>query len=244
MFGYNDLGRELNPFLLLDYGGPFVFEPAEKPRGVDRHPHKGFETVTIVYSGAVSHRDSSGGGGTIGPGDVQWMTAGSGILHEEFHSEEFTKTGGLFEMVQLWVNLRAADKGTPAAYQTLTKDAIPTVELDGGSARVIAGELPGAKGPAHTFSPIDVWDVQLRAGARVRLPVKDGFVASALRLGDAALTIYEREGEDIEVGAEEKDARLLVLAAEPIDEPVAGYGPFVMNTMEEISEAFAQFRRG
>jgi hypothetical protein len=242
MFGYNDLGRELNPFLLLDYGGPHVFEPAEKPRGVERHPHKGFETVTIVYSGEVSHRDSSGGGGVIGPGDVQWMTAGSGIVHEEFHSEAFTKNGGLFEMVQLWVNLRAADKGAPAAYQTLTKEAIPECGLDGGLARVIAGDLNGVKGPAKTFTPIDVWDVSTQGRASVELPVKEGRVAAALRLGDASLTVWERAGKDIELSAE-TDARWLVLAAEPIDEPIAAYGPFVMNTMEEISEAFSQFRR-
>jgi len=166
LFSYNSHGQHLSPFLLLDYAGPMKFEPAERPRGVGQHPHRGFETVTIVYEGEVDHRDSTGAGGHIGPGDVQWMTAASGILHEEFHSQEFTRSGGTLEMVQLWVNLPARDKMAAPGYQTLLDRDIPTVQLpgDGGKVRVIAGEYDGHRGPARTFTPMDVWDVRLNQG--------------------------------------------------------------------------------
>ena len=166
VFDYNGLGRELSPFLLLDYAAPYPFPPGNEKRGVGAHPHKGFETVTVAYQGELEHRDSSGGGGKIGAGDVQWMTAGKGIVHEEFHSTEFTKQGGTLQMVQLWVNLRAKDKSAPPGYQTLLKDQIPNVALpqNAGVVRVIAGEYAGHKGPAKTFTPINLWDVNLRAG--------------------------------------------------------------------------------
>src|SRR5690606_28765551 len=175
LFSYQGDTSAISPFLLFDYAGPWNFEPVTgHPRGVGEHPHKGFETVTIVYDGEVSHRDSTGGGGTIGTGEVQWMTAGSGVLHEEFHSPGYSKTGGPFRMVQLWVNLPAKDKLTPAKYQAITRDAIAEVTFDGGRARIIAGDFRGTRGPASTFTPINLWDVRLDAGAEVTLPLPDG----------------------------------------------------------------------
>src|ERR1051325_8996497 len=176
VFDYNGLGRELSPFLLLDYAAPHAFPPGEGSRGVGAHPHKGFETVTVAYQGELEHRDSSGAGGTIGAGDVQWMTAGNGIVHEEFHSPEFTRKGGLLQMVQLWVNLRARDKSAPPGYQTLLKGQIPTVPLadDAGTVRVIAGEFGGTPGPAKAFTRINLGDVNLRAGKSAELPLPDG----------------------------------------------------------------------
>ena len=176
MFSYNDKGKNVSPFLLLDYAGPAKFEPADHPRGVGQHPHRGFETVTIVYSGEVEHRDSTGNGGVIGPGDVQWMTAASGILHEEFHSPAFTRSGGELEMVQLWVNLPARDKTAPAGYQGILNADIPVVALpdDAGSLRVIAGSFAGQAGPARTFTPMDVWDVRLNAGKAATFPIAAG----------------------------------------------------------------------
>jgi redox-sensitive bicupin YhaK (pirin superfamily) len=176
VFDYNGLGRELSPFLLLDYAAPHEFAPGPEKRGVGAHPHKGFETVTVAYQGELEHRDSSGGGGRIGAGDVQWMTAGSGIVHEEFHSQDFTRNGGTLQMVQLWVNLRSKDKRAKAGYQTLLAAEIPKVELpDGaGTLRVIAGEFADRKGTAKTFTPINLWDVNLRAGKSANLPVPDG----------------------------------------------------------------------
>ncbi|MEL0029082.1 MAG: pirin family protein, partial [Perlucidibaca sp.] len=176
LFSYDSLGRELSPFLLLDYAGPHDFAPAARPRGVGQHPHRGFETVTIVYDGEVAHRDSAGNGGIIGPGDVQWMTAGAGILHEEFHSPAFTASGGPLEMVQLWVNLPAKDKMTTPGYQGITAADIPSVALpdDAGRVRVIAGAYAGHAGPARTFSAMDVWDVRLNAGKRADLSLPAG----------------------------------------------------------------------
>ncbi|MBR8207958.1 pirin family protein [Burkholderia cenocepacia] len=257
MFSYQSHGTHLSPFLLLDYAGPTTFEPATAPRGVGQHPHRGFETVTIVYDGEVAHRDSTGAGGTIGPGDVQWMTAASGILHEEFHSEAFTKRGGPLEMVQLWVNLPAADKmGTPG-YQTLLNADIPVVELpDGaGRARIIAGELDGRRGPARTHTPIDVWDVRLAAGGHARFPVAEGRTLAVVVLSGTVLVNGEtvareaqfvqlgRDGSDVEIEAN-GDAKLLILSGEPIDEPVVGYGPFVMNSQAEIRTAIEDFNSG
>jgi quercetin 2,3-dioxygenase len=263
VFDYNGLGRELSPFLLLDYAAPYRFAPGQEKRGVGGHPHKGFETVTIAYQGEVEHRDSGGGGGKIGPGDVQWMTAGRGILHEEFHSREFTRQGGTFQMVQLWVNLRAKDKGAPPAYQTLLKDQIPTVALphDAGTVRLIAGHCDGRKGPARTFTPINLWDVNLRAGQPAGLPVPDGHTTAALvlsgavmvnggedgpaqgRAGEGDLAIFERVGTGLALQAE-TEAKLLVMTGEPIAEPIVGYGPFVMNTREQIEQAFEEYQRG
>ncbi len=257
VFDYNGLGRELSPFLLLDYAAPYQFAPGNEKRGVGGHPHKGFETVTVAYEGELEHRDSSGGGGKIGAGDVQWMTAGNGIVHEEFHSQDFTRTGGTFQMVQLWVNLRAKDKSAKAGYQTLLKAQIPNVELpqDAGSVRVIAGEYNGHKGPAKTFTPINLWDVTLRAGKPAELPLPDGHTTAFLVLsGEVAvngeqnaregdLAIFARVGDGITVKAK-TDARLLVMGGEPFDEPVVGHGPFVMNSRAEIQQAFEDYQLG
>jgi redox-sensitive bicupin YhaK (pirin superfamily) len=257
VFSYNDLGRELSPFLLLDYGAPHQFAPSNEKRGVGAHPHKGFETVTVAYQGELEHRDSSGGGGKIGAGDVQWMTAGNGIVHEEFQSQGFTRKGGTQQMVQLWVNLRAKDKSAKPGYQTLLKAQIPNVALpqDAGTVRVIAGEYRGQKGPAKTFTPINLWDVNLRAGKSTELPLPDGHTTAFLVLsgeatvngeheaGEGDLAIFARTGNGITVKAK-KDAKLLVMSGEPIDEPIVGQGPFVMNSRAEIQQAFEDFQLG
>jgi len=257
LFSYHTHGVQTSPFLLLDHAGPMQFDPAAKPRGVGEHPHRGFETVTIVYAGEVEHRDSTGAGGKIGPGDVQWMTAASGILHEEFHSHEFTKTGGTLEMVQLWVNLPAKDKMAKPGYQTLLDADIPSVDLpDGtGRVRVIAGEFDGHKGPARTFTPIDVWDVRLNANRKAEWKVAEGRTLALIVLHgtvqvngnqlarEGELVCFERDGSEISIEAN-NDATLLLLSGEPIDEPIAGYGPFVMNTEAEIHQAIADFNSG
>ncbi len=255
LFSYHGDNTAITPFLLFDYAGPWNFEPTGgQPRGVGQHPHKGFETVTIVYDGEVSHRDSTGSGGTIGTGEVQWMTAGSGVIHEEFHSAGFSKSGGPFRMVQLWVNLPAKDKLTPARYQALTRDMIAETTIDGGRVRVIAGDFEGTKGPASTFTPINLWDVRLDAGAQVTLPLPEGHTSMIAVLsghvtvdgkgvGEAEIARFTREGADVTIRAD-GDAMLLVLTGEPIDEPVFGHGPFVMNTEAEIREAIAEFNAG
>jgi len=257
VFEYNGLGRELSPFLLLDYGAPYQFPPGDEKRGVGGHPHKGFETVTVAYQGELEHRDSSGGGGKIGAGDVQWMTAGNGIVHEEFHSQDFTRKGGTLQMVQLWVNLRAKDKSAKAGYQTLLKAQIPNVPLpqDAGTVRVIAGEYKGQKGAAKTLSPINVWDANLRAGKSAELPLPDGHTTTFLVLSgevevngeknavEGDLAIFERSGDSIRVKAI-TDAKLLVMDGEPFSEPVVGHGPFVMNSRSEIQQAFEDYQLG
>ena len=257
VFDYNGLGRELSPFLLLDYAPPHLFPPSTERRGVGAHPHKGFETVTVAYQGELEHRDSSGGGGTIGPGDVQWMTAGQGIVHEEFHSGEFTRQGGTLQMVQLWVNLRANDKSAKPGYQTLLKGQIPNVPLPGeaGIMRVIAGEYNGQKGPAKTFTPINLWDVTLQAGHAVELPLPDGHTTTFLVLSgelvidagseavEGDLAIFARTGNGMKVETKTA-ARILVMSGEPIAEPVVGQGPFVMNSRAEIQQAFEDYQLG
>ena len=257
LFGYDGLGRQLSPFLMLDHAAPTAFEPAARPRGVGQHPHRGFETVTIVYQGELEHRDSTGAGGLIGPGDVQWMTAAGGILHEEFHSRAFTERGGTIEMVQLWVNLPARDKMAAPGYQTLLDRDIPSVDLpDGaGRVRVIAGEFDGHRGPANTFTPIDVWDVRIAQGAVARLPATAGRTLAVVVLRGAVLidgkeiaregqlVHFDRSGGAVTIEAN-SDATLLWLAGEPIDEPVVGYGPFVMNSDEESRQAIADFNSG
>jgi quercetin 2,3-dioxygenase len=257
LFSYNTLGAHVSPFLLLDYAGPHYFEPTEARRGVGQHPHRGFETVTIVYDGEVEHRDSAGNGGVIGPGDVQWMTAAGGILHEEYHSPAFAKTGGPFRMVQLWVNLPAKHKMAPGGYQAIVSANIPVVELpDGtGTARVIAGELLGAKGPAQTFTPINVWDVRLNRDADLTLDLPEGHTAMLVVLrghvtvngdqeaGEAEMVMLSREGRDVALHAD-GDTTLLLLTGEPIDEPIVGYGPFVMNSEAEIRQAIDDFNAG
>lgn len=257
IFSYNTFGQHISPFLLLDYAAPYQFTPGKTPRGVGQHPHRGFETVTIAYQGEVSHRDSSGGGGTIREGDVQWMTAGAGVIHEEFHSEEFTASGGTFEMVQLWVNLPAKDKMTPGRYQSLTKADIPVLNLadDAGTLRVIAGAYADTAGPAQTFSPIDIWDVKLNAGKRVIFHAAAGrhvavvVLRGAVRVNDdhelrnASLAILDQQAGVFSIDAAE-DTTLLVLSGEPLNEPIEGYGPFVMNTPLQIREAMDDFNAG
>ncbi|MBB4630558.1 pirin family protein [Sphingosinicella soli] len=245
---------DVSPFLLLDYAGPHVFEPAETPRGVGTHPHRGFETVTIVYDGEVEHRDSAGNGGVIGPGDVQWMTAAGGILHEEFHSAGFTRTGGPFRMVQLWVNLPAKDKMAAPGYQSIVDAEIPVVDLGGGRARIIAGELGGTAGPARTFTPVNVWDVRLDRDADVTLALPEGHTTLVVVLsghvtvngtdaGTAEVLELSRVGDGVRIAAS-GDSALLVLTGAPIDEPVVGYGPFVMNSEAEIRAAVNDFNSG
>ncbi len=257
LFSYDRLGPQLSPFLLLDHAGPTRFPPAEKPRGVGEHPHRGFETVTIVYDGEVDHRDSAGNGGSIGPGDVQWMTAGSGLMHEEFHSPGFTKRGGKLEMAQLWVNLPARHKMTPPRYQSITASQIPVVELPGntGRLRVIAGRFEDAQGPAQTFTELNVWDIRLNAGTNALLPVPAGhngvvtvlsgrimpMGGNALASGDMAL--FGTQGQSIRLHAYEPST-LLVLSGVPIEEPIVGYGPFVMNSRQEIISAFDDLQSG
>ena len=257
VFSHLSHGSQISPFLLLDYAGPAEFSPSDKPRGVEVHPHKGFETVTIVYSGEVEHRDSSGGGGVIGPGDVQWMTAASGIVHEEMHSGEFTKRGGTLEMVQLWVNLTAKDKQAQPHYQSISKSQIPSLTLpdDAGAVRVIAGAFGESVGPAHTYTPMNVWDVRLYATHRVTLPISHGHngllfvlngkieLSSGEILGEAGLAVLSQEGDSITFLAT-SDAKLLLLSGEPINEPVVAHGPFVMNSESEIRQAFEEYRTG
>jgi quercetin 2,3-dioxygenase len=261
MFDYQSGAAERSPFLLLDYGAPTRFEPTSARRGVGQHPHRGFETVTIVYEGEVEHRDSTGRGGVIGKGDVQWMTAGAGILHEEFHSTNFARTGGPFEMVQLWVNLPAKDKMAPPGYQAIANSDIPVVPLadlagvPAGQVRVIAGEFGGARGPAHTFTPMNVWDVRVQAGRTVSLAQPEGWtsllvvLAGTVRvngetgLQPAQVATLSPQGSEIRIEAS-ADAKLLLLAGEPIDEPVVGYGPFVMNSQAGIVQAIEDFNNG
>lgn len=257
LFSYDSHGKHLSPFLLLDYAGPAAFKPTDQPRGVGQHPHRGFETVTIVYEGEVEHRDSTGAGGKIGPGDVQWMTAASGILHEEFHSREFTRSGGTLEMVQLWVNLPASDKMSAPGYQTLLDRDIPAVALpdDAGKLRVIAGDYAGHRGPAHTFTPINVWDIRLNQGHGARFSVPEGHTLAIVVLRgtvqvngvqiarDAEMVMLDRAGSDVLLEAN-SDATVLLLSGEPIDEPIVGHGPFVMNSAAEIDQAIADFNSG
>jgi len=257
LFSYDTMGKQISPFLLLDHAGPAAFTPTEQRRGVGQHPHRGFETVTIVYKGEVEHRDSTGAGGTIGPGDVQWMTAAKGIIHEEFHSEAFARSGGALEMVQLWVNLPAKDKMTDAGYQTILDGDIPTLPLadNAGSLRLIAGEFDGVKGPARTFTLIDVWDMRLKAGRSVTLDLHAGrntalvVLRGTLRINgtevarEGQLALFERDGTQLRLESSD-DAMVLLLSGEPIDEPIVGHGPFVMNTEQEIHQAFADYQSG
>jgi len=257
VFNYDNFGQQLSPFLLLDHAAPRHFEPATKRRGVGEHPHRGFETVTIVYAGEVEHRDSAGGGGRIGPGDVQWMTAAGGLVHEEFHSADFTARGGLMEMAQLWVNLPARDKLAPPRYQTVLDRDIPVVSLpgDAGQLRVIAGTFLGHTGPARTFTPINVWDLRLKAGQPASLDVPEGHNAilvvldGAVQVNDtddvpaSRYVVFAQTGGGITVAAQAEDAKCLVLTGAPLNEPIAGYGPFVMNTEDEIRQAFVDYHK-
>lgn len=265
LFAYNAQGNDISPFLMLDYGKG-EFPPTTERRGVGEHPHRGFETVTIVYEGSVEHRDSGGGGGKIGRGDVQWMTAASGVVHEEFHGREFAETGGAFEMAQLWVNLPAKDKMTTPRYQEILDKDIPKVALpdDAGTVRVVAGAYGGGEGPAKTFSRLNVWDVRLKPGRAATFAVEDGDTVilpvfagtvrvnastGSARTGEtvqaAEAALFEQSGASFRVentGADE--AKILFLSGAPLNEPIAGYGPFVMNTQEEIVQAIQDFQSG
>ncbi len=257
LFSYKTPDAEVSPFLMLDYAGPANFSPATKPRGVGLHPHRGFETVTILYQGEVEHHDTAGNGGLIGPGDVQWMTAAKGLLHEEMHSAAFTRQGGMFEAIQLWVNLPAKYKMILPHYQPITRDRIPVVKLDekGSVLRVIAGNYQGTNGPANTYTPINLWDLRLQAGITVELDVPEDYttllfnmkgsvaINNSAMMNDVELAFFERKGKTISLTALE-DATLLFMNGEPIDEPIAGYGPFVMNTQQEIRQAIADFNYG
>ncbi|MCZ0925980.1 pirin family protein [Halomonas janggokensis] len=257
LFSYGQRSEQLSPFLLLDYAGPANFTPAKRPRGVGQHPHRGFETVTIVYQGEVAHQDSTGKGGVIGPGDVQWMTAGAGILHEEFHSPAFTQSGGSLEMVQLWVNLPAKDKMAAPGYQAIFNAQIPVIELpdQAGQVRVIAGEHLDHAGPARTYSPMNVWDVQLKGGKVATLNQPTGWTTLLVVLHgtvqvngeqivrEAQVVELSREGEAMSIEAN-NDTSFLLLSGEPLNEPVVGHGPFVMNSEHEIIAAIDDFNSG
>lgn len=249
-------GKALGPFVLMDYAGPEEFTPSTEPRGVDTHPHKGFETVTVVFQGELEHRDSAGNSGKIGPGDVQWMTAASGILHEEKHSKAFTEQGGVLEMAQIWVNLPAKDKEAPPRYQTLLAGEIPEVDLPDsiGRIRLIAGDYNGTSGAAETFTDVTIWAVSISSAGEVTLPIPEGHPGGiyvrqgTVVLGEETLTQSEfaefsEDGQGLKIRAE-SPAELLVLAGEPINEPMVAYGPFVMNSMDEIQQAMMEFRAG
>lgn len=257
LFSYSTLGSLISPFLLFDYAGPKNFAPTEQRHGVGAHPHRGFETVTIVYSGEVQHRDSSGGGGKIGPGDVQWMTAASGLVHEEFHGRDFARHGGILEMVQLWVNLPAKYKMSAPHYQSIPSTAIPVITLSDnrGSVRVIAGEFEHTVGPAHTFTSLNVWDLRLASSDCFKVEVPDGHntllamlrgtvnIAGSETLAAAEVALFDRTGSHILID-HASDAVALLLSGEPIDEPISGSGPFVMNTADEIHQAMEDFQNG
>ncbi|MEZ5477626.1 MAG: pirin family protein [Thiolinea sp.] len=257
LLSYNSGLEQLqSPFLMLDYAGPHDFAPTEQRLGVGEHPHRGFETVTIVYDGEVEHRDSSGAGGKISQGDVQWMTAAGGVVHEEFHGRDFARRGGRFEMVQLWVNLPAKDKMNPPGYQGILNSDIPVVNLadEQGLVRIIAGEFGGQYGPAHTHTPVNLWDMRLKAGAALDVEVPDGYSTVVLVLQghvqlngkavhEAEAALFELAGSRIQL-ATDADAKILLLAGEPLNEPVVGYGPFVMNTQQEIRQAMVDYQQG
>ncbi|WP_118951743.1 pirin family protein [Taibaiella helva] len=254
--GQYNLQRRLSPFLMLDFNPAYDFGKSEHQRGVDVHPHKGFETVTIAYKGSVAHHDSAGNSGVIYPGDVQWMTAGSGILHKEYHEQEFACNGGPFEMVQLWVNLPAKDKGAQPGYQSLTAADIAKVQLpdEAGIVNVIAGSFNGAKGPARTFTDVNLFDIKLNAGGKLSTALPAAHNTAALVIegevningttaAEHSFTLFRNEGEDIAIEAA-KNSVVLLMSGMPIDEPIASYGPFVMNTQQEIVEAIQDFQSG
>lgn len=259
LFSHMGEARQTSPFLMFDYAAPTDFARNQThPRGVGEHPHRGFETVTIAYQGEVAHRDGSGAEGIITEGDVQWMTAGSGTVHEEFHSEAFSQRGGTFEMAQIWVNLPKKFKTVPPRYQHLKNENIPVVKLDNsGSLKIIAGQYGDVHGIAQTYSELNLWDIRVNAGAEMRLTLPENHNLSlAIRRGTLLinetalakhkdLVVFEREnGEIVLKNQSETPAELILLSGVPIDEPIAAYGPFVMNTPEEIRESIELFRRG
>lgn len=248
--------QRMDPFIMLDYNSKFTFPPSNTPKGVGVHPHKGFETVTIAYKGRVEHGDSSGGGGVIGEGDVQWMTAASGILHKEFHETEWSKTGGEFQMVQLWVNLPAKDKLSNPKYQAITKNDITIVPLENnaGTVEVIAGTYQNIQGPASTFTPVHMMNAKLNKDGEASFEFPSNYntlllvVEGSVEVNNEKATtnqlvLFKNEGEEFKIKATE-DALVLVLSGQPINEPIAAYGPFVMNTEQELIEAFNDFNAG
>ena len=253
--GYHLDMRRMDPFIMLDYNSKFHFPATDKPKGVGVHPHRGFETVTIAYEGSVSHHDSSGGGGTIHQGDVQWMTAASGVLHKEYHAEEFYKQGGIFQMVQLWVNLPAKDKMSTPKYQAIEHKDIPTVEVENGFIEIIAGEYNQTKGVASTFSPVNMLNAKLNEGGKANFSFPANYNTVLLVIDGEVkvnneeivptdhLLLFTNEGEDFSIEATENSV-VLILSGEPLNEPIASYGPFVMNTQEQIREAFDDFNNG
>jgi redox-sensitive bicupin YhaK (pirin superfamily) len=253
--GYNIGKNRMSPFFMMDYNSKIDFSPRENPRGVGVHPHRGFETVTIAYHGKVAHHDSTGNSGVISEGDVQWMTAASGILHKEYHEEEFSKKGGPFQMIQLWVNLPAKDKMSKPKYQAITNDQLGKYQLDnGGVVEVIAGEFKGVKGAASTFTPIEMYNAKIKKGAAVTFDLPENFntgilvVEGAVKVnGEKApadnFILFKNEGETISIEAEE-DSILFVISGKPINEPIAAYGPFLMNTNEELEQALEDFNKG
>lgn len=255
--GYRLDMKRMDPFIMMDYNSKFYFPPSDAPKGVGVHPHRGFETVTIAYKGRVAHHDSSGGGGVIGEGDVQWMTAASGVLHKEYHEETFSKEGGEFQMVQLWVNLPAKDKMSKPKYQAIANDKMAIYDLpdNAGKVEIIAGDYKGVKGPAETFSPVFMMNAKLNAGGKAdfgfpkinntTLLVIEGsiLVNGSEKVATDHLVLFENNGEDFTIEATE-NAVVLILSGEPINEPIAAHGPFVMNTQQEIVQAFEDFNLG
>ena len=254
--GYHLDMKRMDPFIMLDYNSKFHFSGTDTPRGVGVHPHRGFETVTIAYQGRVEHGDSSGGGGIIGQGDVQWMTAASGVLHKEFHETEWAKEGGIFQMVQLWVNLPAKDKMSPPKYQAIKNSEMKNVDLgENGFIEVIAGEFNGEKGPATTFSPVNLMNAKLKSGGKAEFSFPANFNTAALviegnimvngeeKVPTDHLVLFQNEGESFTIEAAE-DSIVLILSGEPLNEPIYPHGPFVMNTREEIIQAFDDFNNG
>lgn len=249
--------ERMDPIIMMDYNSKFYFSPSEKPRGVGVHPHRGFETVTIAYKGKVEHHDSSGGGGVISEGDVQWMTAASGVLHKEFHEKEWSKKGGDFQMVQLWVNLPAKDKMSTPKYQAIKNDSIPRyhVENNGGEIEIIAGEYKGIKGAATTFTPMNMLNLKLKSNAEASFSFPSNFntamlvIEGSIQVNDKDVAptdhfiLMSNDGEDFTIKATD-DAIVLLLSAAPIGEPIAAHGPFVMNTRQELMEAFNDFNTG
>lgn len=248
--------KRMSPFFLMDYNSKVDFAPSAEPRGVGVHPHRGFETVTIAYHGRIAHHDSAGNSGVIGEGDVQWMTAASGLLHKEYHEESFSKAGGPFQMVQLWVNLPAKYKMTPPKYQEITSAMMGKYSIAGdqGTVEVIAGEFKGVKGPASTFTPLHVFNARLKKGAAVDLNFPSNYntgllvIEGGLEVNERAVAtdhfvLFKNDGEDIQIKASE-NAVVLILSGEPIDEPIAQYGPFLMNTWEELEQAIQDVNAG
>ena len=253
--GYHLDMKRMDPFIMMDYNSKFNFPATDVPKGVGVHPHRGFETVTIAYQGSVSHHDSAGGGGTIHQGDVQWMTAASGVLHKEYHAEEFYKKGGIFQMVQLWVNLPAKDKMSTPKYQAIEHKDIPTVEVENGFIEIIAGEYNQTKGVASTFSPVNMLNAKLNEGGKANFSFPANYNTVLLVIDGEVkvnneeivptdhLLLFTNEGEDFSIEATENSV-VLILSGEPLNEPIASYGPFVMNTQEQIREAFEDFNNG